>query len=459
MTRDGLAFRLLALCGTLAAGRAFGAAAAGASAAPYLKMPMGARATGMGEAFTGIANDTEDLYYNPAGLSQVNATEAAFMQILGFGGINYSNLALAVPAENLGVNVWGTVGFNYTLISIPDILRTRANQDGSYDQAYADNGYTFTSGGTVVSLAYAWQATKMFSLGATAKFINEKVDTFDGWGYAGDIGLFTKPAEIPGLSAGLTIQNLGQSPDPGASLPVTLRLGAGYTLDHLFTPADDPQDKLTNGVDIMLPIAPIDGSTQFALGTEYSHAFGSQSGALRVGYRFPEDLGAMAGLTAGMGYTLDIAGADISLNYAWVPYGVLGMSNEVELTGSFGGPKPKARKPATPPAVPGATLTAPRGLLVVAGDRRAQVSWDAVPGATGYNIFLAYKPAGPWYKLTARPLQATAQTVGSLYNNVPTYFSVQAVSGAKEGPKASWVEIVPKAGLPAQPSAGPPPMP
>ncbi len=43
--------------------------AAGAAAAPYLKLPMGARGTAMGEAFSGIADDVSALYYNPAGLT------------------------------------------------------------------------------------------------------------------------------------------------------------------------------------------------------------------------------------------------------------------------------------------------------------------------------------------------------------------------------------------------------
>jgi hypothetical protein len=51
--------------------QAFGAA--GASSSPYLKLPMGARATGMGEAFTGIADDDQAMFYNPAGLTQLNS--------------------------------------------------------------------------------------------------------------------------------------------------------------------------------------------------------------------------------------------------------------------------------------------------------------------------------------------------------------------------------------------------
>ena len=50
-----------------AAGEAY---AAGQSAVVTLGFPVGARPTAMGEAFTGLANDANAIYYNPAGLGQ-----------------------------------------------------------------------------------------------------------------------------------------------------------------------------------------------------------------------------------------------------------------------------------------------------------------------------------------------------------------------------------------------------
>ncbi len=94
-----------------------------------------------------------------------------------------------MPAELVGLDVWGTVGFSYTLVSVDDIPRTQI-QPGTadtFDQAYADRGFMFTSGASVVTASYAWQATKLYSIGATFKAINEKVDTDSGWGLAGDV--------------------------------------------------------------------------------------------------------------------------------------------------------------------------------------------------------------------------------------------------------------------------------
>ena len=44
--------------------------AIGQSAVITLVLPPGARATGLGEAFTGLANDANAIFFNPAGLGQ-----------------------------------------------------------------------------------------------------------------------------------------------------------------------------------------------------------------------------------------------------------------------------------------------------------------------------------------------------------------------------------------------------
>ncbi len=47
----------------------FGVDKTGTTAAKFLSIDIGARAVGMGGAFTSIANDATAMYWNPAGLS------------------------------------------------------------------------------------------------------------------------------------------------------------------------------------------------------------------------------------------------------------------------------------------------------------------------------------------------------------------------------------------------------
>ena len=56
---------------------AFADSAGGAGA--YLKMGVGARALGMGSAFTAMADDATSAFWNPAGLARLQKGEASFM--------------------------------------------------------------------------------------------------------------------------------------------------------------------------------------------------------------------------------------------------------------------------------------------------------------------------------------------------------------------------------------------
>ncbi|RIK54073.1 hypothetical protein DCC62_32005, partial [candidate division KSB1 bacterium] len=48
---------------------------AGTAMAQFLKIGVGGRAVGMGEAFVALANDASALYWNPAGIAQMNKSE------------------------------------------------------------------------------------------------------------------------------------------------------------------------------------------------------------------------------------------------------------------------------------------------------------------------------------------------------------------------------------------------
>ncbi len=53
---------------------------AGTDGAAFMKVALGARQAGMGEAFTGLADDAYALAYNPAGLVYLNRLEFSAMR-------------------------------------------------------------------------------------------------------------------------------------------------------------------------------------------------------------------------------------------------------------------------------------------------------------------------------------------------------------------------------------------
>jgi hypothetical protein len=209
---------------------------------------------------------------------------------------------------------------------------------------------------------------------------------------------------------------------------ILIVLGLGYQWDYPFT-KDTWDDRLLIGTDIVMPIVPVDGVWHLNLGTEYLRWFDEQYAALRLGYRYPTDLGSLASLTVGGGLGTQMPGVDLSLDYAWVPYGDLGAMHRIAITAAFGAkPRPRPRG-----GKGGFYLYAPPNVRASAsGNRTATIAWDAQTGRLdGYNLYINYNPANEngWKKLNTRgPLKGTAQAVPGLYEGYKVYFAVTTVA-------------------------------
>ena len=102
-------------------------------------------------------------------------------------------------------------------------------------------------------------------------------------------------------------------------LPVTTRLGAAYRLWN---------ETLVLTTDI---IRPTDNDIAIGLGAGYTIGNILQ---LRTGYKYQiggNDLGAISGLTGGFGLTL----LRFQVDYALVPFGVLGLTHRFSLVANF----------------------------------------------------------------------------------------------------------------------------
>jgi len=99
-----LIFLPFAICHlTFAMPSAF-ASAPGTTTGELLKIPVGARAVGMGEAYTAAADDASALEWNPAGLSYAQQNEASFMHSSLIEGVHYEHMAYMAPGDHYS---WG----------------------------------------------------------------------------------------------------------------------------------------------------------------------------------------------------------------------------------------------------------------------------------------------------------------------------------------------------------------
>ncbi|HYD42928.1 MAG TPA: fibronectin type III domain-containing protein [Anaeromyxobacter sp.] len=96
----------------------------------------------------------------------------------------------------------------------------------------------------------------------------------------------------------------------------------------------------------------------------------------------------------------------------------------------------------TSPTLP----AAPAGLAASPSAGRVSLSWGAVAGATGYDVFRAASSAGPFAKLTAAPQAATTYADGAVAAGTTYWYQVRAVNAAgTSAPSATVSAAVPAA--------------
>ena len=167
----------------------------GTTAADFLTIPVGARATAMGSAITASVDDATSIYWNPAGLASMDNGAVTFEYAEWLVGVDFNYVSVTVPMAS------GAVGIALTSMRTPEMdVTTIAQQNGT--------GETFSAGSYALALSYGRKLTDRFSLGASLKVINERIWNSSASGVAIDIGtLFVTPFQ--GIRLGAAITNFG----------------------------------------------------------------------------------------------------------------------------------------------------------------------------------------------------------------------------------------------------------
>ena len=186
----------------------------GTVAADFLNVPVGARATAMGGAFSAIASDASALYWNPAGMAGLEGRTATFEYASWLVGIDFNFVAVALPTR------MGTIGVGLTALTVPEMeVTTVEQQEGT--------GETFSAGSYAVALSYSRALTDRFAIGGNVKLVREQIWNSSSNGVAFDIGtLFTTP--FRGVRLGASISNFGsklQIDGPDLTVPIDISPG------------------------------------------------------------------------------------------------------------------------------------------------------------------------------------------------------------------------------------------
>jgi hypothetical protein len=174
-----------------------GVSKSGTAAAPFLQIPVGARAIGMGGAFVGTANDVTGLYWNPAGIARLNLREVIFSHMEWLAEVNFDYGAVAIPLGG-----FGSIGISFTSLSMDDMLvRTVERPEGT--------GELFSAGSIAIGVHYARNLTDNFSIGISAKYISEQIWDMSAQGFAVDFGTLFTTNFLNGMRIGAALTNFG----------------------------------------------------------------------------------------------------------------------------------------------------------------------------------------------------------------------------------------------------------
>lgn len=320
--------RLLLLLLALAAAPAaaeFNADLAGTSAGEFLKLGGDARGAAMGEAMTAASEDAAALYYNPAGLSQLQTRQGTATAGLLYQDVSVSYASYAHPVTSvvkprrrfLKPSGLGTLALG--------ILYLNAGPINEVDNTGTDTGGQFTPRDVAIATGWGGTLTDLFDVGVSLKYVDSRIQAAAKTG-ALDAGARVR-LELVGMpyTAAFAVRNVGgqlrfhQQRDP---LPMDVRLGQTLrpsanvllSLDVAFPRDDDWYPAFG-----MEGLVPIDKDV---------------AAALRAGYDgrvSANDLDGVANFCLGAG--LAVKGWNI--DYGWVPFGALGHTHRFSLAYRF----------------------------------------------------------------------------------------------------------------------------
>ena len=195
-------------------------------AGEFLTTGFGARALGMGGAFVSIADDASAIYWNPAGLVQLESSQILLMHSERFGGlVDYDCFGFSRPlSRDESVEVAGGIGLVWLRVS--DIAFTAhldepgedfidSNGNGKWDpgerRLWRPDRVRWESDNEIAGyLSYAKRISSRTSFGINAKIIWKEIADITALGFGLDAALLHRLSE--NLRVAVNLQDITTTP-------------------------------------------------------------------------------------------------------------------------------------------------------------------------------------------------------------------------------------------------------
>ncbi|MBI5836100.1 MAG: PorV/PorQ family protein [Candidatus Eisenbacteria bacterium] len=299
----------------------------GTASLEFLKIGIGARAEGMGQAFVSVANDPSAVYWNPAGIGAILRREVQVNTADYPADIRYNHMVVVLPSPKLGGSL---------AIQLGGFAAEMAETDEYHPFG---TGRTFTFTDFVAGATYARRFTDRLLIGFGVKYAREdfgtQIDAPSTGALLFDIGSIYYLG-WRSLRVGMSLTNFGGEAGPRGqfvsgntgdtrsydafSPPTMFRYGIG------FEPIETDKFRWTTALEASQAS---DNAIEYRAGTEMlivGHL------ALRSGYQIRSDA---FKFSAGAGFRGEIAGLSGQVDYSYTDAGPLGHVNRISLQAAF----------------------------------------------------------------------------------------------------------------------------
>jgi Type IX secretion system protein PorV len=289
----------------------------------FLKIGPDGRSAAMSEAFLAVVDDVSSLYWNPAGITQLDTNKFNF-------AVDYVDFAAGTNLNFGGITY--RIDDN-TLVGVSLQFFDAGEMDVTTEFMPFGTGQTFRATDLGIGLTLAKELTDQFSFGVTAKYIREDLASVHNQNVVFDFG-FQYDIGIQNTRFAVAISNFGFNTQPGGEIAV-LNLNDSTSINE-FTEIAVPTvfrlgfawDAIKNDKHILTTALqlnhPTDNNETYSIGLEYGW---KQLFYARTGYTFATDSGAFPAF--GFGTKINRNFGSIRLDYGFNYLDNLGMVNKI----------------------------------------------------------------------------------------------------------------------------------